>query len=48
LGEEARLAAGATVVRALRPGEVVTMEYRGDRLTLTLDESGKVSAVNCG
>ena len=48
LGEEARLAAGATVVRALRPGEIVTMEYRGDRLTLTLDESGKISAVNCG
>jgi len=48
LGEEARLAAGAAIVRALRPGEVVTMEYRGDRLTLTLDESGKISAVNCG
>jgi hypothetical protein len=48
LGEEARVAAGAAVVRALRPGEVVTMEFRADRLNLTLDESGRISRVACG
>jgi len=48
LGEEARTAAGASVARALRPGEVVTMEFRADRLSLTLDETGRISRVNCG
>ena len=48
LGEQARVAAGAKVARALRPGEVVTMEYRYDRLTLTLDESGRISNAACG
>jgi Peptidase inhibitor I78 family len=48
LGEEARIAAGAGVVRALRPGEIVTMEFQMDRLSLTLDESGRISRVACG
>ena len=48
LGEEARTAAGASVARALRPGEVVTMEFRVDRLSLTLDETGRITRVSCG
>lgn len=48
LGEQARVAAGAGVARALRPGEVVTMEYRADRLSLTLDESGRIVRAACG
>jgi hypothetical protein len=48
LGEQARVAAGAAVARALRPGEVVTMEYRADRLSLTLDESGRIVRAACG
>lgn len=48
LAEEARRAAGAKVARPLRPGEVVTMEYRGDRLNLGLDEKGNVTRVACG
>jgi hypothetical protein len=48
LGEEARVAAGARVERALRPGQIVTMEFRADRLSFTLDEKGRISAVSCG
>jgi hypothetical protein len=48
LGEEARVTAGARVERALRPGQIVTMEFRADRLSFTLDEKGRISAVNCG
>ena len=48
LGEQARVTAGARVERALRPGQIVTMEFRADRLSFTLDEKGRVSAVNCG
>lgn len=48
LGEQARVAAGAQVGRALRPGEVVTMEFRADRLSLTLDESGRITRAACG
>ncbi len=48
LGEMARVEAGARVERALRPGQIVTMEFLSDRLTFTLDESGRISAANCG
>jgi hypothetical protein len=48
LGEQARVTAGARVARALRPGQIVTMEFRADRLSFTLDEKGRISAVNCG
>ena len=48
LGEQARVATGARVERALRPGQIVTMEFLADRLTLTLDEGARISSVNCG
>jgi hypothetical protein len=48
LGEQARVAAGARVERALRPGQIVTMEFRADRLSFTLDEKGRISSVSCG
>jgi hypothetical protein len=48
LGEEARVTAGARVERALRPGQIVTMEFRADRLSFTLEEKGRISAVSCG
>lgn len=34
--------------RVIRPGEIVTMEYRADRLTIDVDESGTVTSVRCG
>lgn len=48
LAQDAREAAGAEIVRALRPGQAVTMEYRADRLSLVLGEDGRVSDVRCG
>ncbi|MGE7989703.1 I78 family peptidase inhibitor [Pseudomonas sp. NPDC089554] len=46
--EQARKATGAQMARILHPHDVVTLEYRSDRLNLNVDEQGKVSRVNCG
>jgi hypothetical protein len=46
--EQARAAAGAAVARTLAPGQVVTMEFRGDRLNLMVDEANVVTGVRCG
>ena len=46
--EAARVAAGAAIARALRPGTAVTMEYRGDRLNLHTDTNDVVTSVGCG
>lgn len=46
--EQARRASGAAVARVLHPGEVVTMEYRADRLNLEVDAGNVVVAVRCG
>ena len=48
LAEQARVASGSGVVRRLKPGQIVTMEFRADRLSLETDETGKVIAVRCG
>jgi Peptidase inhibitor I78 family. len=34
--------------RVLRPGMVMTMDYRGERLNVVIGESGKVDRVYCG
>ena len=46
--ERARVAAGAAVARTLAPGQVVTMEFRGDRLNLMVDDANVVTGVRCG
>lgn len=48
LAEEARRLSGARVWRWLRPGQIVTMEYRADRLNLHLDAQDKVARIVCG
>ncbi|WP_409698059.1 I78 family peptidase inhibitor [Yoonia sp.] len=35
-------------VRVLRPDDVVTMEFRGDRLNFALDEQDRIVRVYCG
>lgn len=35
-------------VRAVRPGEMTTMEFNAKRLTATLDERDKILALRCG
>jgi hypothetical protein len=46
--EDARRRSGAARARALRPGQVVTMEFDGTRLNLVVDGNERVTAVRCG
>lgn len=46
--DQARKASGAQIARILKPHDVVTLEYRSERLNLNVDEQGKVVRANCG
>jgi len=40
--------AGARLIRVIRPGNMVTMDFREDRLNVKLDASDRVTGLNCG
>ena len=46
--EQARSDSGAEVVRTLKPGQVVTMEFNASRLNIDVDDAGTVISVRCG
>jgi flagellar basal body L-ring protein FlgH len=46
--QQAQQRSGAQTARVLRPGDIVTLEYRSERLNLNVDAKGTVSRVNCG
>ena len=46
--EQARKASGAQIARVLKPTDMITLEYRSERLNLNADEKGVVTRVNCG
>lgn len=46
--EQARSRAGAQIARILKPNDMVTLEYRSDRLNLNTDANLVVNRVNCG
>jgi hypothetical protein len=48
LGAEMLGATGARVLRWVRPGMMVTMEFRQDRLTVHLGADGRVESAACG
>lgn len=48
LGDSIRSESGAGVLRVMRPGEAHTLEYRGDRLNVRLDEDGVITDIGCG
>jgi hypothetical protein len=48
LAAEAKRLSGANTARFLRPGQIVTMEFRADRLNILVDETNKVTAIRCG
>jgi hypothetical protein len=48
LSQQAQQDTGATSVRVLTPGQVVTMEFNGERLNIDVDEKHVVSGVRCG
>ena len=48
LGAEMRSKSGAQSLRKVGYGEVVTMEFNANRLTVSLDEQNKVATARCG
>jgi len=48
LGAEALRRSGARTLRWIRPGDIVTMEYREDRLNIRLDSRNNVAGFTCG
>lgn len=46
--EAARAAAGAKSVRSLKPGQPMTMDYRGDRANVMQDAKGNIEKITCG
>lgn len=46
--EAARIASHSRFVRTLKPGQVVTMEYNGDRLNIDVDAANIITNVRCG
>lgn len=45
---QAKADAHASEVRVLHPGEMVTMEFKGERLNLEVDEKQVITSVRCG
>jgi len=48
LGAEAMRRSGASRLRWIRPGDVVTMDYSAQRLNVHLDAQGRVDRFACG
>jgi hypothetical protein len=46
--QSAQSRAGAATLRILQPGQVMTMEYNPQRLTIVVDESDAVASARCG
>jgi len=46
--DQARAKAGAQNARFLKPNDMITLEYRSDRLNLNTDNNLVVTRVNCG
>ncbi len=48
LGAQAMRLTGARLIRWIRPGDAVSMDYRTDRLNIHLDGQGRVARIDCG
>jgi hypothetical protein len=48
LGKRMLRRSGAELFRWVRPGTVVTMDFRPDRLTVEVDGADRVTAARCG
>jgi len=46
--QEARRRSGATRVRVIKPGEIVTQEFDPARLTIEVDAANRITSVRCG
>lgn len=48
LGESIQRESGAATLRVIRPGHAYTMEFRGDRLNVHIDDSDTITDIGCG
>ena len=46
--EAIRERSGSKVVRVVRPGQAMTMDFRGDRVDIHVDAQDVIVAVSCG
>jgi len=46
--DRARRDAGAQMARVIKPGQMVTMEYREGRLNIDVDEANVITNLRCG
>ena len=46
--EAVRKASSASLVRALKPDQMVTLEYRGDRVNVLQGATGAIERISCG
>ena len=46
--ERARVESGSALVRVIASGEIVTQEFRADRLTIRTNERGAITGLACG
>ena len=46
--ERIRIETGSQSVRVIRPGQPVTMDYRGDRVNIKLNERDAIVGISCG
>ncbi len=44
----ARKAAGAELVRALKPNDAATMDYRVERINIMVDDANMIVSATCG
>lgn len=45
---DARTRSRSTKVRTIAPGDLVSMDFRGDRLNIETDAAGRVVKMRCG
>lgn len=48
MADDARKRSGARAARVIRPGTMVTMDFRPDRLNIDVDDKGIVTNLRCG
>ena len=46
--EQVRIDTRSNAVRVIRPGDAVTMDYRGDRVNIKVNERNAIVGVTCG
>ena len=46
--EQVRMDTLSSTVRVIRPGDAVTMDYRGDRVNIKVNERNAIVGVACG